>query len=343
MSLLLWSALWTQEIAAGSARDGDWMRDLEARYERISRQAAGSVVAVRVQRKKVNRKSGGGLFSWPLDGGVFRRRPQDAPVTGVVVDRDGSILTTYENVSGAVESIEVVLPDGRAVAAQVKGFDAVADLALLEAPEAAGLEPIRAAPAPAPAVGTSVVAVGIAPGGGGLTLNPGIVSALDRVKGWGIQHDARLNFGNVGGPLLDLEGRLVGLTTHVSIGDDAKSPGQNSGVGMAVLWPRVGESLPHLKAGGAKKNPWLGIRGSSENQDGVHIVNVIEGEPAEKAGLKAGDVIVELDGVKLATIQELRDLIERRRVGDEVRLTVRRGDEEVELKAFLAEMRKGTE
>ena len=330
MALLLLIAT-LQEIR----EEDSYLADLERRYEAILRQAERSVVAVHVTRKPEEKKRRN-PFSGVMggDGGLFGNRPEKPAATGVVVGAD-LVLTTYFNISGDVEEIYVQLPDGGRRDATVKGYDAVTDIALLELAHGDDLAAVETPRERGVDVGQAVVAVGISPGRG-LSIFPGIVSARDRVLGWGIQHDAKLNYGNVGGPLFDLDGRLVALTTGVST-ERAASTGQNSGVGEALLWSKVSESLEYLKKGGKNKGAYLGIEGRDRDEGGVNVDVVQEGMGAAKYGVKANDIIVEFDGKTVNTMEELRDLIKKQRIGDEVTVTVERGGERVELKVVLGE------
>lgn len=312
-----------------------YLSDLERRYAAILERAERSVVAVHVMRKpeeKPRRNPWSGLTGGG-DGGLFATRPTDAPATGVVVGPD-LVLTTYFNISGDVEEIYIRLADGGRRDATVKGYDAVTDIALLEVAHGDALVPVEASGVEVD-VGRAVVAVGVSPDGG-LSIIPGIVSALDRVLGWGIQHDAKLNYGNVGGPLFDLDGRLVALTTGVST-EKAASTGQNSGVGEALLWSKVSESLAYLSKGGKNKGAYLGIQGRSRDEGGVDVQVVQDGTGAAKYGIKLNDIITEFDGKTVHTMDELRDLIRKQRIGDEVTVVIERGGERIEVKVVLGE------
>ena len=332
MLLLMLIAL--QEPTVASPEQDPYLTDLEQRYTRIQKAAAKSIVAIHSKRGVEPRKRTPRIMQGLLGSDIFGKRPA-SPVTGVVVDAEGWVLTTYFNISGVIEELWVVLPDGQKRTAELKGYDAITDLAILKI-EAGGLEPLAAPKLDKTVVGAGVVAVGIGPSGSGLTLNPGIVSALDRVLGWGIQHDARLNYGNVGGPLFDLDGKLVGLTTGVSI-EKADTTGQNSGVGEALTWSKVAESIPYLKSGGRNKGAYLGIQGGDREEGGINVQSVQEGTAAEKFGILDKDIILEFDGKKVNTMEELRALIMRRRIGDKLKVLVERGGEQKELQIELGE------
>jgi len=182
------------------------------------------------------------------------------------------------------------------------------------------------------------VALGRAPNGKSLTVNPGIVSAASRMSGKGIQLDAKLNYGNVGGPVVDHEGRLVAVSCKIDV-KYASVYGQNSGVGFAITHDRFTALLADLKAGKSEaepRRPFLGIQADTKStKEGVELESVQAGGAAEKAGIKARDVIVEFDGKKIGAFDELRESIMRKSAGDKVKVKVVRGEETIEFDCTL--------
>src|SRR4030095_6456317 len=146
---------------------------------------------------------------------VFARRPV-AWCSGVVIEPNGTILTTYFNVSGKIKSVKVMLADGRALDAKILGCHGGYDLAPLRV-AAEGLPTLKAAPVDQLKAGNPLLALGRAPDGKGLTVNPGLVRAASRTSGRALQLDSKLNYGNVGGPVVDLEGRLVAVSCKVDV------------------------------------------------------------------------------------------------------------------------------
>jgi S1-C subfamily serine protease len=307
--------------------------------------AAAAVVAIRVEREPEPAKPapsgrrpgplGRGLMQMPED--VFAKRPEGAWCSGVVAEADGLILTTHFNVAGKVKAIKVLLADGRELDARLLGFNGTYDLAALKV-EAKDLPVPAKAPLDLLKAGQAVIALGRAPDGRGLTVNPGIVSAAARLGGRGIQTDARLNYGNVGGPLVDAEGRLVAVTCKVDV-RFSSTRGQNSGVGYAITHDRFAEILAELKAGRSvaeSRRPLLGISFKTDSKlKGVELESVAPGGAAEKAGIKAGDVIVEFDGKEIQYFDELRGAIGRHSPGDKVAVKVQRGEALLEFECEL--------
>lgn len=337
-----------QESPASSAAE-ELAANLEDLYRTAAQRAAACVVALKVEREpEARREPAPAAPRTPALPGrpagaedVFARRPSGAWCTGTVVESSGLIVTTFFNVSGRVRSILVRLSDGRELPGTLLGSDATCDLAAirvdaeaLPVPERAPLEDLRP--------GQAVLALGRAPDGRGWTVNPGIVSASSRLAGRALQTDARLNFGNVGGPLVDLRGRLLGITCKVDTKPGiASTRGQNSGVGFAVAHDRLyGEILAGLRSGRRveeARRPFLGIEHNAKSSitEGVELAGVQAGSAAERAGLRPGDVIVEFDGKRTQFFEQLKEAILARSPGDRVKVRLRRRGEELELECEL--------
>lgn len=325
---------------AQEVKSDDLVSSLESSYEKAADKAGPAVVAIKVDREpeaapRLTLPPGmRGRFGPPED--VFAKRPV-AWCSGVIVEPAGTILTTYFNVSGKVKSVKVMLPSGQELEARILGYSGTYDLAALKV-EAEGLPTLRVSRVQDLRVGQPLVALGRAPNGRSLTVNPGIVSAASRLAGKGIQIDAKLNYGNVGGPVVDLEGRLIAVTCKVDV-KYASIYGQNSGVGFAITHDRFGSLLADLKAGKNEaevRKPFLGIQYDPKStKDGVELELVQAGSAAEKAGIKAHDIIVEFDGHKITQSDELRESILRKAPGDRVRVKVIRGEEELEFDCTL--------
>ena len=271
---------------------------------------------------------------------VFAKRPSNFWCSGTVIEADGLIATTAFNVSGKVKSVMARLPDGRELEAKILGSNATDDLALLkiDAKDLPVLVPARVEDLHA---GNAVMVLGRSPDGKGLTINPGIISAVSRLGGRGLQTDAKLNFGNVGGPLVDAEGRLIAITCKVDTKAGISSTrGQNSGVGYAITHEELRKILPDLKAGkvvAESRRPFLGIEADQKvtNETGVLLAAVRPGGAADHAGIKGGDTIIEMDGQKIIYFDELRAAILRHSPGDHIRVKVRREDKELEFDCEL--------
>ena len=262
------------------------------------------------------------------------KRP-NAPVTGLIVGSDGEILTSHFNVSGNLKSIHVVLPDGRRLAARRLGWDVRRDLAMLKV-DARDLPAAKLVEVDMP-LGMPLAAVGRSPDPASATITIGIVSAVGRFDSTAVQIDARTNYGNAGGPVIDRAGRCIGLVTHVRH-DSMWS--QNSGVGFATVARSINQVLPRLRAGEVIAKPkkgFLGVRAGSAGLDagGVRIQAVVPDSGAKRAGLRVGDVITHVDGQAVGESRDLTRLILRRKPNDVVTLTIRRGKTTKTIKATL--------
>jgi putative serine protease PepD len=253
-------------------------------------------------------------------------RSSQAEGTGWVYDTSGHIVTNEHVIDGA-SSVKVVFPDGSSYGATVTGKDTSTDLAVLKvnAP-AAKLAPLALGDSSAVGVGDDVVAIGDPFGLTG-TVTTGIVSALNReiqapdgtpIEG-AIQTDAAINHGNSGGPLFDLQGRVIGITSQIE-----SDSGASDGVGFAIPSNTVKTVVAQLLSSGTVRHAFLGVQPSTVAGRGVRVSKVEKGSAAEQAGLKTGDVITAVDGKPTATAAALRAAIDAHKPGDRVTVTITR-------------------
>ena len=248
----------------------------------------------------------------------------EAEGTGWVYDAQGDIVTNEHVIDGA-SSVKVNFADGSSDKATVLGSDISTDLAVLkvDAPSSE-LQPLEIGDSSNVQVGDGVVAIGDPFGLTG-TVTSGIVSAVDReiqapdetpIEG-AIQTDAAINHGNSGGPLFDLQGRVIGITSQIE-----SDSGGNDGVGFAIPSNTIKFIVPQLIAKGGVKHAFLGVQPTSV-KGGVGITQVQSGTAAARAGLKVGDVITKVDGKTVANADALRATIDGYKPGETVTLTVR--------------------
>jgi len=248
----------------------------------------------------------------------------EAQGSGFVYDTNGHVVTNAHVVDGA-QSIEVTFSNGKTYDASVVGTDPSTDLAVLDVDAPASLVvPLALDDSSAVSVGDTVVAIG-SPFGLQNSVTAGIVSALDRsldapngftING-AIQTDAAINHGNSGGPLLDLNGRVIGVNAQI-----ASESGGNEGVGFAIPSNTVKSIVTQLVADGAVSHAYLGVSVGEPQGDvaGVEVTDVRSGSPAEQAGIEVGDVVTAVDGTTVGTAQALQAAIDARRPGDEIRI-----------------------
>jgi len=266
--------------------------------------------------------------------------------SGFLIRQDGYIVTNNHVVDGASE-IRVKISDGREFPAKVVGRDEKTDLALLKI-GATGLPVLAFGDSDALQVGAPVMAIGNPFGLEG-TVTTGIVSAKGRVIGEGpyddfIQTDASINPGNSGGPLVNTQGQVVGINTAIF-----SQSGGSVGIGFAIPVSVAKSILPQLEAKGHVTRGWLGVSVQSvtpelakafqlPKEEGALVAQVLPDSPAVKAGLKAGDVIVEYNGHTIAKVGDLPRLVAGTPVGQSVVLQALREGKPLALTTQVAEM-----
>jgi serine protease Do len=268
---------------------------------------------------------------------------QTAQGSGFIISADGYILTNNHMV-GESESVTVNLADGRKVPAEIVGTDPHTDVAVVKIDET-GLPYIKLANSDALEVGEWVVAIG-SPFGLSHTVTAGIVSAKGRSRiGVAdyedfIQTDAAINFGNSGGPLLNLDGEAVGINTAI-IG-----PGGNVGIGLAIPSNMARDIYGQLKETGEVVRGFLGVQMDDvkpgmgeyfglEDDKGVIVMDVVEDSPAEKAGFEKDDIVVELEGDPVTGMFDFRNRVAMHKPGSKVRIGVMRDGKRKTLTAVL--------
>ncbi|RME22893.1 MAG: DegQ family serine endoprotease, partial [Deltaproteobacteria bacterium] len=267
--------------------------------------------------------------------------------SGFIISPDGYVLTNNHVIANATE-IKVKLIDERVFDAKVIGSDPKTDVALLKLKKAKGLPFAYLGDSDKLEVGDWVVAIGN-PFGLGHTVTVGIISAKDRQIGHGpyddfLQTDAAINPGNSGGPLFDTAGNVVGINTAIIA--------QGSGIGFAVPINLAKQLIPQLKEHGKVTRGWLGVgiqeltADLAENfgvkpKEGVLVSQVFEDSPADRAGLKAGDIILELNGRKMRTVRQLTATVASLAPGTRVKIKVLRDGKQLTFAATLGEREQG--
>ncbi len=272
--------------------------------------------------------------------------------SGVIFDANAGYVVTNVHVIEGADEIRVTLADGRQLNAEVVGLDAETDIAVIKIP-AKKLKAIRLGNSSRLRVGDFVVAIGN-PFGLNQTVTSGIVSALGRtglgIEGYEdfIQTDASINPGNSGGPLVDLNGELIGLNTAIF----SKSGG-NIGIGFAIPVDMVKKLVVQLVQFGEVKRGQLGVivqdltpelaqAFNLSDSHGAVIARVLEGSAADSAGLRAGDIVLELDHQRLRNGADLRNGIGLMRVGKSIQLKLIRNGVTRDVNIQLSEARAET-
>ncbi len=275
--------------------------------------------------------------------------------SGFVIDKAGHIVTNYHVVQGA-KSVEVSFSNNERLKARIVGVDPSTDLAVLQVnAKSRALAPLQLGNSDLVQVGDSVVAIGN-PLGEDRSITAGIVSALQRrifsPSGYPIDHviqtDAALNHGNSGGPLLDSHGRVVGVNSQI---ESTGANGGNIGIGFAIPVNTVRQVSAELIKSGRAEHAFLGVSARAITpaiaklfhlpvDRGLLVDTVCSGSGAAKSGLKGatqnvvvageswplgGDVLVRVDGARVASVDRLRSLIAAKKPGDTVTMEIYRG------------------
>jgi S1-C subfamily serine protease len=283
------------------------------------------------------------LYERVSAGVVFVQAGQGGSGSGFVIDDEGHIITN-DHVVEAGSGYRVRFGEnGKPVEARLLGTDPSADLALLKVdPGKVGdeLRPLRLGASEDLRPGDPAIAIG-SPFGLTGTVTAGIVSALGRTieapNGFSIsgaiQTDAAINPGNSGGPLLDEQGRVIGVNSQIRT-DGGRA---NSGVGFAVPVDEIKRSLPALEKGEDPERAFLGVSSGPAPEGGAAVGGVIANGPAAKAGLREGDTIVQINDQPVRDSDDVSAVVNARRPGDEVRVVVERGGERRTLTVTLGE------
>ena len=270
----------------------------------------------------------------PFGGGGGTAQAQGS---GWVYDSDGHIVTNDHVVDGA-QSIKVQFWNGRTYSASVVGTDKSTDLAVIkvDAPSSI-LHPLQVGDSSAVQVGDGVVAIG-SPFGLEETVTSGIVSALHRAItapnnftiNDSIQTDAAINHGNSGGPLLNNQGQVIGVNAQIKSDSNG-----NEGVGFSIPSNTVQRIAPTLISSGKVEHAYLGVS-IDASAASARIAAIRPSTPAASAGLKAGDVVVEVDGKTISSGDDLTRVIDAHKPGDKISVTVKRGGSEHTVTLTLA-------
>ena len=263
-----------------------------------------------------------------------------AATTGVVVSQDGFIVSSAFNFVSKPSTILIHVEGQRPFAARLVATDHLRMLTLLKI-DAAGLTPLRPARGKKVEVGQWAIAIGRTYDSPDPSVSVGIVSAINRVWGKAIQTDAKVSPVNYGGPLIDVAGDALGVVVPLSPMAKEETAGvewYDSGIGFAIPIDDVLASAARLKSG---KDLHPGLLGVNMKEGGIDeratIDHVRFDSPAERAGLKAGDVFAEIDGRPVGRHDEVKQVLGRKYAGDKVAIVVRRGSSSIRAEASLTD------
>src|SRR6266403_2163451 len=347
----------TSSIPAAAAEAGkDVVHQLNNAFAKVFDSVAPSVVIIEISKKNEGGESSPFddlFFQGPPDEKNQRRnpnglRPVQSEGSGFIVRPDGYILTNFHVVEGA-DKIDVKLKDGREFSGKVVGTDEKTDIAVIKI-DAKDLPAAQLGDSEAVRVGQFAFAIG-APFKLDYTFTYGVVSGKGRSKllatsGYSIsdylQTDASINPGNSGGPLCDIDGKVVGMNTLIN--------GMNRGLGFAIPVNMAKEIGAELIAGRKIVRPWLGIRIETLGDDpsirdllkgadkGVVVRTVEADAPAYKSNLRPFDVITQVDGTPVDTDSQLQHEILKKKIGQNVELTVWRKGQMIKVPVRTGEL-----
>jgi S1-C subfamily serine protease len=338
LSSLLAVAPARADDSAGS-KDISALEALDAVLPRVTEKVGQSVILLEVpDRDPAVSKPLSAAEKAALGLGPFRTfddryfvRPK-APFTGVVVAADGDtryVATCAWNLLGARTVFAIDPATGDRRKATIAGHDENLDVALVKV-EGAKWPALE--PSPAAKIGAMALLVGRTPIRAPF-VTFGHVSALGRYRGDAMQVSTRMSYGNVGGAVVDLDGRLLGIASRLS---DRTRNGQSSGVGFAAPIDKLTKAIPDLMAGKnivKRKSPFLGVQidpQEPQGRTGVRIMKVLPNSAAAKAGLEDGDVIQIFHGTELKEFGQLREELDRLQVGEKVIISVYRPSKDAE-------------
>jgi len=270
--------------------------------------------------------------------------------SGFIIDAEKGIVVTNNHVVKDADEVRVIFHDDESVEAEVIGRDEKTDLAILKVTTDKKLTAVKFGDSNVLRVGDWVVAIGNPFGLGG-TVTAGIVSARSRDIHSGpyddyIQTDASINRGNSGGPMFNLKGEVIGINTAIF------SPtGGSVGIGFAIPSALAQPVVDQIVEFGRTRRGWIGVRIQTVTEEiaeslglkkphGALVASITEGGPAEKAGLKPGDIILEFNGKKIKEMREVPRIVAETKINTDVPLVIWRDNKEVKSKISVAELEK---
>ncbi|WP_395462686.1 DegQ family serine endoprotease [Wolbachia endosymbiont of Cantharis cryptica] len=268
--------------------------------------------------------------------------------SGFIIDKGGTIVTNYHVIKNA-QDITVTMNDNTYFKAEVLGYDAKTDLAVLKIKADKDLSFVAFGNSDKARVGDTVMAIGNPFGLGG-SVSTGIISARSRDISIGtmnefIQTDAAINRGNSGGPLFDLSGKVIGINTAIYSPSES---GGNVGIGFAIPSNLATSIIDTLKSGKKIKHGWLGVQVQPITREfaeslglkdikGALVANIVKNSPAEKGGIKVGDILLEFDGRKIDRMTQLPQMVSRTEPEKKVQVKLLRKGKEVNIKIVIEE------
>lgn len=328
-------------------------------YHEAVKHSMPAVVNIFTNKAEQNTKSNGGrnqhsedpFFNFFFGEKAPKEEPRSNLGSGVLVSPEGIILTNHHVISDADE-IDITLADGRKLKAQLIGSDPETDIAVLKIESKQLPTPITFGQIESVHVGDVVLAIGN-PFGVGQTVTSGIVSALGRdhvgintFENF-IQTDAAINPGNSGGALVDTRGSLIGINTAIY-----SNNGGSMGIGFAIPVNLAKQVMESILTNGGVTRGWIGVEPQniskelaqtlnlSSNDSGVLIAGVLEGGPAERAGIRPGDVLTKVNAEDIKNVRQLLNQIAKQNPGQQITAQILRKNKSLSLKIIVGKRPK---
>jgi serine protease Do len=340
------------EVQTAAAISSSESSKVPLSFSELAERVKPSVVNISTTKTYKGRGGSSSPFGGPFGDDFFDRFFGDNPQrefkqrslgSGFIISNDGYIFTNNHVVEKA-DKILVKISDGKEYEAKIIGTDAKTDIALIKIKPSNSLPVVEIGDSDKVKVGEWVIAIGN-PFGLEQTVTAGIVSAKGRVIGAGpydnfIQTDASINPGNSGGPLFNMEGKVIGINTAIVA--------QGQGIGFAIPMNMAKSILADLKTKGKVTRGWLGISVQDITEDiaknlnhkdksGALVSDVFKGDPADKAGIKAGDIVTEINGKSIKDTHDLLLIIAAMHVGEQVSIKALRDGKEMMFQVVVAE------
>ncbi len=322
-----------QEQQNDASRVPETREEITLSFAPLVRSVAPAVVNVYAVRKvrQVSPFAGDPFFE-RFFGGGNRQRSQNSLGSGVIVAKDGMVITNYHVIKDADE-MKIALSDGREFPAEIVLKDEESDLAVLQIDSDEEFPTVELGNSDRAQVGDLVLAIGN-PFGVGQTVTSGIISAVARSSkgigdfGFFLQTDAAINPGNSGGALVDMKGRLIGINTAIF----SRSGGSN-GIGFAIPSNMVSVALESSRVGDTLNRPWIGASFQAVTPEiasaiglkrprGAMVTEVVSDGPADRAGIRAGDVILAINGRRIPHVNALGYLLTTVGIGNDAKIRV---------------------
>ncbi len=312
-----------------------------------------SVVTVGI--KKTQKTIDPQSFFFDPFGGWFEQQIEQDIGSGFIISKDEGLVVTNKHVVGDLEAeYRIITADNVELKAEKIYRDPVNDLAIIKVTPAAGanFKPVKMGDSSKLKVGQTVIAIGTALGEFRSTVTTGVISGLGRGINAGslwqgaserldnvIQTDAAINPGNSGGPLLNSSGEVIGVNVAIS------QAGQN--IGFAIPINVISEAIDNFNRTGKFSRPYLGVKYQMLDKktailnnvvQGAYIIEVVKGSPAETGGIKDGDIVTQIDEIKLDEKNGLAEVVAKKKVGAEISLKIFRDGKEETIKVKLQEV-----